>query len=196
MDRLTNLPRLRLLTPATAPAVSVADLRAHSNISFSDDDAYLERLLWFATESVEARLRRQLMPATWVAYLDEFEYSGGWFNQAVAFGDISYAEAKTLTCIQGWADDVIVDLRPTSPTYLKHEKVILREGRGVHIPEGCANAFLTRQDMTIFHYCCSAAYHPESERGLRWNDPVLDIKWYGKPRVISAKDAGWPLWTE
>ena len=104
-----------------------------------------------------------------------------------------HAEAKTLTCIQGWADDVIVDLRPTSPTYLKHEKVILREGRGVHIPEGCANAFLTRQDMTIFHYCCSAAYHPESERGLRWNDPVLDIKWYGKPRVISAKDAGWPL---
>ena len=84
-------PRLRLLTPATTLPVTVEDLRAHSNITFSDDDPYLESLLWMATEAVEAKLQRQLMPATWGAYLDEFDYSGVWSNQVVAFGDPSYA---------------------------------------------------------------------------------------------------------
>lgn len=107
-----------------------------------------------------------------------------------------HEEAKTLTCLQGWADDVIVDLRPDSETYLKHERVLLRPGRSVHVPKGAANAFLTREANTIFHYCCSEAYHPESEYGIRYDDPALGIEWFGRPVVISDKDRSHPDWHE
>jgi dTDP-4-dehydrorhamnose 3,5-epimerase len=61
------------------------------------------------------------------------------------------------------------------------------------VPKGCANAFLTMQDETEVTYLVSQYYTPEAERGVRWNDPALNIDWPVKePAIISDKDQSWP----
>ena len=106
-----------------------------------------------------------------------------------------WQEAKLLRCIRGAVHDVLVDLRPESDTYLQHISVVLSETnhRMLLVPKGCANAFLTLQDHTEVTYLVSQFYTPEAERGLRWNDPALDIDWpLDKPPIISDKDNSWP----
>jgi len=104
-----------------------------------------------------------------------------------------YWEAKTLSCFSGIASFVVVDLRP-GPTYLKSVRATLTRGQGnsLHVPAGCAPCFMTLETNTLLHYYCSAPYVPSAERGIRWNDPALGIKWLCKPEVISEKDRSWP----
>lgn len=58
----------------------------------------------------------------------------------------------------------------------------------VHIPKGCANAFLTLKKDSIIHYYCSNRYDPKKEKGIRYNDPFFKFKWPIKPKIISEKD--------
>ena len=60
------------------------------------------------------------------------------------------------------------------------------------MPSGCANAFLTLEQKTIVHYYCSQKYNPDAERGIRYNDPILNINWPHEPSVISQKDLNHP----
>ena len=101
-----------------------------------------------------------------------------------------FCECKTMSCLKGAMYDIVVDLRPASPTYLKWVSVELndRNRRSVHIPQGCANAFLTLEDDSIVHYYCSEFYHPEAEKGIRYNDPLFQFKWPVEPAQISRKD--------
>jgi dTDP-4-dehydrorhamnose 3,5-epimerase len=106
-----------------------------------------------------------------------------------------WQEAKLLRCIRGAVHDVLVDLRKDSPTYLHHISVVLssENHRMLLVPKGCANAFLTMQDETEVTYLVSQYYTPEAERGVRWNDPALNIDWPVKePAIISDKDQSWP----
>lgn len=105
-----------------------------------------------------------------------------------------HAEGKTLSCFRGAIYDVVVDLRPYSKTYLKWIGVELNESdrRAIHIPPGCANAFLTLEDNSIIYYLCSNSYNPEAERGVRYDDPLFQIEWPAMPAVISEKDASHP----
>ena len=105
-----------------------------------------------------------------------------------------YGEGKTLSCLKGSIYDIVVDLRPESATYLKWFGVELNEDnrQSVHIPPGCANAFLTLQDNCLIHYYCSEAYHGESERGIRYNDPLFNFNWPTEPVIISDKDRNHP----
>ena len=105
-----------------------------------------------------------------------------------------YSEAKTMMCITGAVYDIVVDLRPDSPTYLEWESVELNSNNrnGLHIPTGCANSFLTLKDNTVMVYFSSAPYNPDAERGIRYNDPLFNFKWPCKPVHISEKDASWP----
>jgi dTDP-4-dehydrorhamnose 3,5-epimerase len=100
------------------------------------------------------------------------------------------AEAKTLSCIKGSIYDVVVDLRPKSKTYSKWISVELnsKNRMSVHIPKGCANAFLTLKNNSIIHYYCSNKYDPKKEKGIRYNDPFFKFKWPIKPKIISEKD--------
>ena len=102
----------------------------------------------------------------------------------------SCAEAKTLSCIKGRIYDVIVDLRPKSRTFKKWIGVELNEKNriSVHIPKGCANAFLTLKNNSIIHYYCSNKYNPKKEKGLRYNDPTFKFKWPINIKYISDKD--------
>jgi dTDP-4-dehydrorhamnose 3,5-epimerase len=105
-----------------------------------------------------------------------------------------HQEDKLLRCVRGTVFDVMIDLRPDSPTYMRHITVELSASnyRTLLIPKGCANAFLTMEDDTEASYLVSEFYTPAAERGIRWNDPAFGIAWPAEPAVISEKDRSWP----
>ena len=105
-----------------------------------------------------------------------------------------YEEAKLIRCTRGAVYDVIIDLRPDSPTYLRWEAGELNEHthRMLYIPEGCAHGFQTLEDSTEVFYQMSEIYQPESARGVRWDDPAFGIPWPEGPRIISVRDQSFP----
>ena len=90
--------------------------------------------------------------------------------------------------------DIIVDLRKNSPTYLQWQSFELDQDnrRSIHIPPGCANAFLTISDHCVIHYYCSEFYFGQAECGIRYNDPLFNFTWPVEPKVISDKDKNHP----
>lgn len=105
-----------------------------------------------------------------------------------------HAEAKLVRCTQGAVYDVVVDLRPQSPTFKQWIGVELTAAnrRMMYIPEGCAHGFLTLQDESEIFYQMSEFYHAESARGVRWNDPAFGITWPRPVEVISERDRSYP----
>jgi dTDP-4-dehydrorhamnose 3,5-epimerase len=105
-----------------------------------------------------------------------------------------YVEAKLVRCTQGAIYDVVVDLRPQSPTFKNWIAVNLTaENRhALYIPEGCAHGFLTLEDRTEVFYQMSEFYNAESGRGVRWNDSAFQIQWPEKVEVISKRDRSYP----
>ena len=100
------------------------------------------------------------------------------------------AQAKLVRCVRGRVLDVAVDLRPSSPTYKKWVAVELSEEnkRMVMIPRGFGHGFVTLTDNVEFLYKADNPYAPESEGGIRWNDPELNIDWGLQNPVLSDKD--------
>jgi dTDP-4-dehydrorhamnose 3,5-epimerase len=104
-------------------------------------------------------------------------------------------ENKFIRCISGALLDVIVDLRPESPTFLQHTAVELSAAnrRAFVVPPRFAHGFITLADDTEVMYLVSAFYTPAEEGGLRFDDPALGINWPRQMSVISDKDASWPV---
>ena len=105
-----------------------------------------------------------------------------------------FGEGKTLSCLKGSIYDIIVDLRPESPTYMQWISFELNEENrySIHIAPGCANAFLTLVDNCLIHYYCSQTYAPIAERGIRYNDAAFNFEWPVEPSLISDKDLSHP----
>ena len=105
-----------------------------------------------------------------------------------------FAEAKTLSCLTGALYDIVVDLRPESSTFLQWVPVEISaaDRRSLHVPAGCANAWLSTAPNTLIHYYMSEKYSPESYRGFRYNDPAFGFRWPSEPRVISDRDRTFP----
>lgn len=105
-----------------------------------------------------------------------------------------FEECKTISCFQGALYDIVVDLRPESNTFLKWISFELNSQNNVslHVPAGCANAYLTLDDHTMIHYYMSEFYSPESYRGVRYNDPLFKFVWPAEPVIISDKDRTYP----
>jgi dTDP-4-dehydrorhamnose 3,5-epimerase len=105
-----------------------------------------------------------------------------------------HEEVKLVRCARGSVHDVIVDLRPGSETLRGWIGVELsaENGRLLYVPKGFAHGFVTLADDTEVTYRISEYYHPESARGVRWDDPTLGIAWPLRPAVISARDSGLP----
>jgi len=103
-------------------------------------------------------------------------------------------EVKLVRCIKGSVYDVIVDLRPDSPTFCQYAGVILsaENRRALYIPHGFAHGFQTLSDESELFYHMSAFYQAGSARGFRWDDSAVDIKWPEPLTVISDKDRSWP----
>lgn len=104
------------------------------------------------------------------------------------------AEVKVVRAISGALFDVIVDLRPGSPTYRKWfgAKLTGDNRKMMYVPRGFGHGFVTLTDSVEMLYLHSAFYAPEAERGLRWNDPAIGVEWPVEPRELSDKDRNWP----
>ena len=105
-----------------------------------------------------------------------------------------HAEVKVVRCVQGAIHDVIIDLRPESPTYRRWEGFDLDAGSGrmLYVPAGFAHGFQTLQDDTAVSYQVSHPYTPGAEGGVRFDDPAFGIAWPLPVGTISDKDAAWP----
>lgn len=101
-----------------------------------------------------------------------------------------HQEAKLVWCIKGGIHDVIIDLRPLSPTFMQHLSVVLtaENRRMLYIPEGFAHGFQTLQNESEIFYQMSEFYTPEFAKGVRWNDLVFGIQWPTDERLISDRD--------
>lgn len=104
-------------------------------------------------------------------------------------------EAKLVRCMQGAILDVIVDLRPESPTFLEHVAVELsgENQRALYIPGRFAHGYQTLEDGTAILYQASTFYAPGAEGGLRYDDPRLSIAWPLPVAAVSGKDSNFDL---
>jgi dTDP-4-dehydrorhamnose 3,5-epimerase len=105
-----------------------------------------------------------------------------------------HAEVKVVLCTKGAIYDVILDLRPASPTFKKHAVVTLTaENRLMaYVPEGCAHGFQTLEDGTEAFYLISEFYRPDHSRGVRWNDPAFNISWPPGEKILTERDRSCP----
>jgi dTDP-4-dehydrorhamnose 3,5-epimerase len=103
------------------------------------------------------------------------------------------AETKLVRASRGAVLDIIVDLRPESPTYLQHVEVELSADnhRGIYIPERFAHGYQALEDKTETTYQVGEFYTPGAEGGLRFDDPRLGLRWPLPVAVISPKDLAW-----
>lgn len=109
-----------------------------------------------------------------------------------------YEEAKLVRCTMGAIHDVIIDLRPESPTFKQWVAVELtaENRKMLYIPEWIAHGFQTLVDNTEVFYQMSEFYHSESATGLRWDDPIFGIVWPQTSQIIiSEKDKSYPNFT-
>lgn len=106
-----------------------------------------------------------------------------------------HEEHKLVRCTAGAIFDVIVDIRRSSPTYLRWcgEELTADNRRALFIPPGFAHGFVSLADNTEVYYMISVAHALEFSRGLRWDDAAFAIKWPMSPTVVSARDAAYPL---
>jgi dTDP-4-dehydrorhamnose 3,5-epimerase len=105
-----------------------------------------------------------------------------------------HAETKLVRCVRGAIFDVIVDLRPESPTHRQWVGVRLDAERGdaLYIPKGFAHGFQSLLDDTDVLYMISASYAPDASDGVRWDDPAFAIEWPdAETRTISERDRAW-----
>jgi len=107
------------------------------------------------------------------------------------FQEKPHEEAKLVRCTRGAIYDVIVDIRKGSPTYKRWTAVELTadNSRMLYVPEGLAHGLQTLEDNSEVLYQMSEMHHPESARGLRWNDPALAIRWPLASPILSERDA-------
>jgi dTDP-4-dehydrorhamnose 3,5-epimerase len=106
----------------------------------------------------------------------------------------SHAEIKLVRCLRGAVYDVVVDLRPVSPSRHQWLGVSLSADRPnwIYVPRGFAHGFLTLTPDTEMEYMVSAPYAPSAQMGFRYNDPYFDIAWPREVVVLSPQDESWP----
>lgn len=105
------------------------------------------------------------------------------------------AQGKLVGVVHGKIFDVAVDVRSDSPTYKRWVGVVLsgHDYRMLYVPEGFAHGFCVLSDVADVVYKVTAEYSPELETGVRWNDPLVDIRWPIADPILSAKDAALPF---
>jgi dTDP-4-dehydrorhamnose 3,5-epimerase len=105
-----------------------------------------------------------------------------------------HREVKVVRCVAGAIHDVVVDLRPDSPTRFQWVAAELsaRNRRALYVPEGCAHGFLTLEDDTEVHYQMGAPFMAGAARGFRFDDPRFGIAWPATPLILSERDRTYP----
>lgn len=111
------------------------------------------------------------------------------------FQKAPFAQAKLVRCIRGVVDDVAVDLRKGSPTYLQWVMVELSEEnrKQLYLPKGFAHGVISRSAVSEIQYVVDETYHPEADRSIRFDDPQIGVRWGTDDPVLSEKDLQAPL---
>lgn len=106
------------------------------------------------------------------------------------FQEAPFAQGKLVRVLKGAVLDVAVDIRKNSPTFGKHEALMLTESNNhmLWIPEGFAHGFAVLDESTVFHYKCSQPYNKAAEFGIRFDDAELNINWKISNPIVSDKD--------
>ena len=116
------------------------------------------------------------------------------------FQKMPYAQAKLVRVVKGSVLDIAVDIRKGSPTFGKHVATLLSEENRLQffVPRGFAHGFVVLSDEAIFQYKCDNYCEPQSEGGIMWNDPALNIDWQvtAEDIILSEKDKNNPLLAE
>ncbi len=174
-----------IFTPTTLGGAVLIDPE-----KFSDERGFYARL-WDANEFAAHKLDCRLVQCD-VAY----NHRRGTLR-GMHFQKAPHAQAKLVRCTAGTIHDVIIDLRPQSPTYGRHLGVELSAGnrRMLFVPQGFAHGYLTLEDATEVAYQMSEIYAPQSSGGVRYNDPAFGIVWPGEVKVIHPRDAGYADFT-
>lgn len=105
-----------------------------------------------------------------------------------------HEETKLVRCTSGAIHDVIIDLRPGSPTFRRWAALELSAANRfmLYIPAGFAHGFQTLRDASEVAYYISEFHHPDAARGVRWDDPAFGIDWPPAKRIISRRDREYP----
>jgi dTDP-4-dehydrorhamnose 3,5-epimerase len=104
-------------------------------------------------------------------------------------------EAKLVRCTRGSIFDVVLDLRPDSPSHGKWygAELTSENGNMLYVPENCAHGYQTLEDDSEILYMASEFYTPSAARGVRFDDPAFAIRWPLTPTMVSDQDRNWPL---
>ena len=111
------------------------------------------------------------------------------------FQDATAPEAKLVRCTRGAMFDVVLDLRVKSPSFGKWygTELTAENGRMLFVPERCAHGYQTLEENTEMYYMASAYYTPGAAHGVRFDDPVFNLKWPLVATSVSDQDRNWPL---
>jgi dTDP-4-dehydrorhamnose 3,5-epimerase len=172
-----------IFTETSIPGAFVIDLEQRG-----DDRGFFARA-WCANEFADHGLNQRLVQVNL-----SFNQRAGTLR-GMHLQTAPHEEAKCVRCTRGAIYDVVLDLRPDSPAYKRWEAVELtaENRRMLYVPEGCAHGYQTLVADTETLYQVSEFYAPESEEGVRWDDPAFGIDWPdAAERVLSPKDAAWP----
>jgi dTDP-4-dehydrorhamnose 3,5-epimerase len=170
-------------TVTPIPGAVVVDLDRH------DDERGFFARIWDPDELGAAALNGRLAQASISRSARAGTLRGMHFQRR------PHEEAKLVRCVRGAIFDVVLDLRPDSPSFLGWHGVRLdhENGRALYVPEGCAHGFQTLEDDSDVLYLISHPYAPEASAGVRWDDPLFAIEWPAVPeRIIGERDRAWP----
>ena len=171
-----------IINPTDIPGAYLVELQPRQ-----DERGFFARS-WCAREFSERGLEERLAQCN-ISFNDRRGTLRGMHYQADPF-----PEAKLVRCTHGSIFDVVLDLRPGSPTYLAWRgfELTRTNRRALYVPAGCAHGFQSLEDETEVLYNMSEFFHPEQARGVRWNDPAFRIRWPLPQPILSARDAGYP----
>lgn len=152
-----------------------------------DDRGFFARA-WCEQEYRDAGLKDRIVQSNMAVSVHKGTLRGLHFQSA------PHAEVKIVRCVRGAMFDVIVDLRPDSPTYRKWigHRLDTVNHHALYVPEGCATGYMTLEDDTEMYYHTTAAYAPDAASGVRYDDPAFGIEWPMTPTVVSEQDQAWP----
>ena len=163
-----------------------------------EPDVFGDARGWFCEQYNAARYKEAGITADFVQ--DNESLSSKGVVRGLHWQAAPYTQAKLVRVIRGAAWDVVVDIRKGSPTFGKHFAVVLsgENRKQLFIPRGFAHGFIVLEDDTLFSYKCDNFYCAAADRGMRFDDPALGIKW---PEIdveltLSEKDRKHPLFSD
>jgi dTDP-4-dehydrorhamnose 3,5-epimerase len=155
--------------------------------SHGDDRGYFRE--WFKSSVISHALGREFKVAQ-----SNLSKSKKGVVRGIHFSTAPEGQAKWVTCANGALWDVVVDIRPKSPTFKRWTAVELRaeDGKALFIGEGLGHAFVALEDDTVISYLLSTPYSPTDEHAINPRDEEIAISWPEMPLFFSEKDSAAP----